>query len=84
LTFFGDYGSAWCGAAVPGAEVCNRASQLGRYSIGSVGGELNVNLGVLSWDSPYRFRLGLAHPVQNGLLFGEKRWQAYLVAGVSF
>jgi Tol biopolymer transport system component len=84
LTFFGDYGSAWCPTAVAGAEVCNRASQLGRYSMGSVGGELNVNLGVLSWDAPYRFRLGLVHPTQNGAFFGEKAWQVYLVAGVSF
>jgi hypothetical protein len=84
LTFFGDYGSAWCPKAVTGAEVCNRESQLGRYSMGSVGGELNVNLGVLSWDSPYRFRLGVAHPTQNGAFFGEKPWQVYLVAGVSF
>ncbi|MEO6879295.1 MAG: hypothetical protein ABI205_12500, partial [Gemmatimonadaceae bacterium] len=84
LTFFGDYGSAWCPSAVNGAEVCNRTSQLGRYGIGSVGGELNVNLGVLSWDAPYRFRLGVAHPVQNGAYYGEKRWQVYLVAGVSF
>jgi hypothetical protein len=69
---------------VAGAEVCNRASQLGRYSMGSLGGELNVNLGVLSWDAPYRIRLGLVHPTQNGAFFGEKAWQVYLVAGVSF
>jgi hypothetical protein len=84
LTFFGDYGSAWCPSAVAGAEVCNRASQLGRYSMGSLGGELNVNLGVLSWDNPYRFRFGVVHPVQNGSFFGEKPWQMYVVAGVSF
>ncbi|MDB4874581.1 MAG: WD40-like beta Propeller containing protein [Gemmatimonadetes bacterium] len=84
LAFFGDFGTAWCPNVVRDREVCNRAGQLARYDIASVGAELNLNLGVLSWDSPYRFRLGVVEPTQNGQFFGQKRVQMYLVAGVSF
>ena len=67
-----------------GREVCNRAGQDRHTDIGSVGAELNVNLGVLSWDAPYRFRLGAAHPIQNAAFFQRPGWQVYVVAGASF
>jgi hypothetical protein len=50
----------------------------------SVGAELDLNLGVLSWDSPYRFRLGIAVPSYNRNLFDRPRVQAYVVSGISF
>lgn len=84
LTFFGDYGTAWCPDIRAGREVCNRASQSVRADIASIGSELNLNLGVLSWDSPYRFRLGVVRPTQNGHYFGRPSVQAYVVAGASF
>jgi len=67
-----------------GREGCNRAGQDERLDIGSVGAELNLNLGVLSWDTPYQFRLGVAHPTQNGGFFGQRMIQVYLVTGFSF
>ncbi|MEO7084005.1 MAG: hypothetical protein ABI442_16630 [Gemmatimonadaceae bacterium] len=84
LTLFGDYGAAWCPTIATGREVCNRTSEATRTDIASVGAELNVNLGVLSWDSPYRFRLGYVHPTLNGALFGRRAGQLYVVSGVSF
>jgi len=84
LTVFGDYGTAWCPTVSTTTEVCNRTGQDRRSDIGSVGGELNLNLGVLSWDTPYRFRLGLVHPTQNGAAFRRTSMQVYLVSGVSF
>ncbi|HEX3866888.1 MAG TPA: hypothetical protein VHV78_09055, partial [Gemmatimonadaceae bacterium] len=84
LSFFGDYGAAWCPDIVTGREVCNRATQALRTDIASVGGELNVNLGLLSLDSPYRFRLGVAHPTRNGRYFGQAADQLYFATGVSF
>jgi hypothetical protein len=83
ITFFGDYGTAWCPNIVRNREVCNRDTQRRRIDIGSVGAELNFNLGVLSWDSPYRFRIGVVNPVQNSAYFGRSV-QVYFVAGVSF
>jgi hypothetical protein len=84
LTLFGDFGAAWCGAVSAVTEVCNRAGQDRRVEIGSVGAEVNLNLGFFSWDSPYRFRLGVVHPTQNGTFFGQKSVQVYVVSGVSF
>ena len=84
LTLFGDYGTAWCPTVRAGREVCNRAGQADRFAIASVGGELNLNLGVLSWDSPYRFRLGAVAPTYDGHLFGRKSFQIYVVAGTWF
>jgi hypothetical protein len=84
LTLFGDVGSAWCPTVRAGREVCNRAGQADRTDIASVGGELNLNLGVLSWDSPYRFRLGVVTPTYDGHFFGRKSFQVYVVAGTWF
>ncbi len=84
LTIFGDAGTAWCPAANAGREVCTSANQTQRVTIGSVGAELNLTLGVLSWDSPYRFRFGVAHPMQNGAAFGRPGLQVYVVSGIAF
>jgi hypothetical protein len=55
------------------------------HPIASVGGEINVNAAVLTWDQPYRFRLGVAAavlgtdvvPLQNAVT-------SYFTVGVSF
>jgi hypothetical protein len=86
LTLFTDVGSAWCPNVAPGREVCNSFDPLltRRIEIASAGAELNVNLGVLSWDSPYRFRLGVVAPTYNRALFGQSAVQVYVVTGVYF
>jgi hypothetical protein len=84
LTLFGDYGMAWCPNTVTTRMVCNDTTLERRYDLASVGAEFNVNAGVLSWDSPYRFRLGFAMPVQNGAAFGAKKFTVYVTSGVSF
>ena len=84
FTLFGDYGTAWCPNVKAGRQVCNLAGQDVRVDIGSVGAELNLNFGVFSWDSPYRFRIGIAHPTQNGGFFKRSAAQVYLVSGISF
>ncbi len=86
LTLFSDYGTAWCPTVQIGREVCNTNSQFltSRLAIASAGAELNVNMGVLSWDAPYQFRLGIAAPTYNGALFGQPAVQVYLVSGLSF
>ncbi|HEV8446652.1 MAG TPA: hypothetical protein VGQ44_07520 [Gemmatimonadaceae bacterium] len=86
LTLFSDVGSAWCPNVAPGREVCNTFNPLltTRTDIASAGAELNVNLGVLSWDSAYRFRLGVVAPTYNRELFGQRAVQVYAVTGVYF
>ena len=89
LTLFGDYGSAWC-ATVTSNLVCT-PNVVSRYdlathrALASVGAELNVNAAVLSWDDPYRFRLGIAHPVRDDGLFERARTVSmYFAAGLAF
>jgi hypothetical protein len=86
LTLFGDYGTAWCHSIQAGREVCNTNSEFltKRLSIASAGAELNLNMGVLSWDSPYQFRLGVVAPTYNRALFNQGAVQVYLVSGLSF
>jgi outer membrane protein assembly factor BamA len=87
ITFFGDYGSAWCPDVQAGREVCNTSTDPNltrRLTIGSAGAELNVNAAPLTWDSPYRFRLGVAIPTQNAAFFGRTGAQVYFVTGIGF
>ena len=86
LSLFADYGTAWCPNVKAGREVCNTGDSTltAQLDLGSVGAELNLNIGVLSWDSPYRFRLGVAMPTFNRALFDRPKVQAYLVSGLSF
>ncbi len=86
LTVFSDYGVAWCPDIRAGREVCNvpGSAFTTKRDIASVGAELNVNLGVLSWDVPYRFRVGAAMPTQNRLTFSRPAAQVYVVGGLSF
>ena len=89
LTLFGDYGSAWCPYPMTGL-VCTAPLeaqlQLTRHRwLGSYGAELNVNAAVLSWDAPYRFRLGIAAPFHDEALFGPaKKLSVYFASGLSF
>jgi hypothetical protein len=86
LSLFGDWGTAWCPDIAAGREVCNANVALltNKFYLASAGAELNLNLGVLSWDSPYRFRIGVAAPVHDGALFGQRAVQVYLAAGAAF
>jgi hypothetical protein len=84
LTLFGDYGTARCPNVQEGRQVCNSNGQDRTRDIGSVGAELNLNLGLLSWDTPYRLRVGVVHPTQNGTFFRQPMVQLYFVTGVSF
>ncbi len=86
ISLFTDVGSAWCPSVAPGREVCNIFDPLltRRVEIASAGAELNVNLGVLSWDSAYRFRLGVVAPTYNRALFGQNSVQVYVVSGINF
>ena len=89
LTFFTDYGSAWCPAVLT-SLVCTQSVEdqyrltLHRW-LGSYGAELNVNAAVFSWDAPYRFRFGVAAPYHDdGLLFPAKKVTWYFTSGLSF
>ena len=53
--------------------------------LGSFGAELNLNAAILSWDSPYRFRFGVAAPYHDeGLLTAAKSVSWYFASGLAF
>ena len=89
ITLFADAGSAWCPYPMSGL-VCTPAldARFGltqRRWLASYGAELNVNAAVLSWDAPYRFRFGLAHPVRDESPFvAAKKLTVYFTSGLSF
>ncbi|MEO5567183.1 MAG: hypothetical protein ABIR92_01740 [Gemmatimonadaceae bacterium] len=83
LTLFGDYGVAWCPSTLATRQVCTTPSQEVKADMASVGGELSANVGLLSWDSPTRLRLGFALPVHNGAALGGSN-RVYFTTGVSF
>jgi hypothetical protein len=84
ITVFTDYGAAWCPSTVPTAQVCTNAAEETKQTFGSVGGELSVNAGILSWDVPTRLRFGAAVPVHNGKALGANGITVYFATGISF
>jgi hypothetical protein len=84
LSAFADFGTAWCPTARAGRETCVDPILTQHYRIASAGAELNFNLGVLSWDQPYRFRIGVAAPTLNRTFFSRPSAQVYFTAGAAF
>jgi hypothetical protein len=80
VTLFSDYGVAWCPSTAPTREVCVDPAEEARRDLASVGGELSINAGLLSWDAPTRLRFGVALPIRNG----NKRPVGYFTTGISF
>ncbi|MEO7104294.1 MAG: hypothetical protein ABI311_12935 [Gemmatimonadaceae bacterium] len=80
LAVFSDAARAWCPAsAVP---ACSPSSNDGP-TLASVGGELNLD-SALQFDVPYRFRLGVAHPVHGREYAGASDLTAYATLGLGF
>ncbi|HET9454540.1 MAG TPA: hypothetical protein VFO66_09680 [Gemmatimonadaceae bacterium] len=50
----------------------------------SVGAELNVNAALLSWDAPFRYRMGVAVPVAGTSTVRAKSATLYFTVGASF
>lgn len=81
VTAFGDAGSAWCEYEVANSFICDAAS-VERRTIGSVGAELGVDAAV-QYDLAYRFRLGVARPVQ-GAAYARNATTFYFTLGSAF
>lgn len=96
VTFFGEAGSAWC----PGVFAARPAPLFSRCTLleadlgivstepelmASAGAELAVSAAILSWDVPYRFRLGGAIPLAGKeAVFGNTKPRVYFAIGASF
>jgi hypothetical protein len=64
--------------------VCIDPRQETKTDLASAGGELVINAGLLSWDSPTRLRIGIARPVHNRDALRASAWTAYITTGISF
>ena len=84
ITLFGDYGIAWCPSTLATRQVCADPRKETKTDLASVGGEIVINAGLLSWDSPTRLRLGLAKPIHNAVALNARSWTPYIVSGISF
>lgn len=84
LSVFYDVGGAWCPAVLPQGSVCRDPVLTHKYVISSAGAELNVTAAVLDWDTPYRFRAGVAFPARGRALVGAPSVVSYFSLGLSF
>jgi hemolysin activation/secretion protein len=84
MSAFADAGTAWCPAPTRGGPDCTAADTT-REWIASAGAELNLDT-ALQYDAPYRFRLGVALPIQrSGTLAGTTRpVTGYVTVGLAF
>ena len=96
FTLFGEAGSAWC----PGVYAARPAPAFSRCTpleaeagivfteprlLASAGGELALSAAILSWDVPYRLRLGAAFPLAGQeFAFGNTKPRVYFAVGSSF
>lgn len=79
-TFFADAARASCPAG--STPVCSPSTTDGP-TLASVGAELDLD-SALQFDVPYRFRLGVAHPVRGAAYAGASNLSAFLTVGGSF
>jgi hypothetical protein len=81
VTLFADAGAAWC----PSGSEATSCGDVPRRAdwISSVGGEINLDA-ALPYDVPYRFRLGIAAPIDTAGLANIDPLRVYFTLGLSF
>ncbi|MGH7679966.1 MAG: hypothetical protein ACRENU_15975, partial [Gemmatimonadaceae bacterium] len=96
ITIFGDAGSAWCPGVyslrpAPGTSLCTQPDVddgfvfLRANTIASFGAELNITAAILTWDAPFRYRLGYAVPAfGTEFVPGDQKPIVYFTVGASF
>jgi hypothetical protein len=84
LSLFYDLGDAWCPSVLPPGSLCTSSALTQHNPIASTGMELNLNAAVLQWDTPYRFRAGIAVPARGRKFFGSNSAAGYFSIGLSF
>ncbi len=83
-TFFGDAGAAWCPAGAQAGTIGCPSGETVREWMTSVGGELTLDAAVLSYDVPYRLRLGFARPVMGRAYADHRSGAVYFSLGATF
>lgn len=83
LTTFADAGVATCAEHPLYPSICSPSPMIGRM-IASVGAEVGLSLGILTWDAPELLRVGLAVPVAGRELVGAKASSVYVAFGLSY
>jgi len=82
ISAFADAASAWCSVDAATIVSCFDGG-FEEALIASAGGEINLDA-ALPYDSPYRFRLGVAAPIRRGGLTAIDPVSVYFTLGYSF
>ena len=82
LAVFTDAGSAWCPSLAAATAACPKG-QTPRTTLASVGAEFLIDA-ALDYDSPTRFRIGVATPTAGKDAVGAKAITAYFTLGFPF
>ena len=80
LALFSDAARAYCPA---GARPACSPSATDGPTLASVGAELNLD-SALQFDVPYRFRIGVAHPLRGAVYAGAASVTGYATLGLAF
>lgn len=81
-TVFADAATAWCPAGITGSTVCALKGSSPDW-MASAGAELQLDT-ALQYDTPYRFRFGVATPIAGRKYFGKNSVAAYFSVGIPF
>ncbi|MCX5761415.1 MAG: hypothetical protein NTW72_07905, partial [Gemmatimonadetes bacterium] len=84
ITFFGDAGQAWCPVGSPKGTIGCPTGATPREWMTSVGAEATVDAAVLSYDLPYRLRLGYARAMQGRTYVDHVAGAVYFSLGATF
>jgi hypothetical protein len=79
---FTDAATSWCPAGITGSVICPKAGTAQDW-MASSGAELQVDA-AYDYDSPYRFRIGIATPIKGRKYFGSNNIAIYFALGIPF
>ena len=83
LTVFTEGAAVWCPAPPSGVRAACPEGGIPREWLASAGAEVSLDAALLTYDFPYRFRLGLAWPYQ-GREHATSPVSAYITLGLGF
>lgn len=83
LAVFTEGAAVWCPAPVEGERAACPEGGIPREWLASAGAEVSLDAALLTYDFPYRFRLGVAWPYQ-GRRHAESPVTAYVTLGLGF
>ena len=79
---FSDAATSWCPSGITGSSVCSAAG-IPTDWMANAGAELHLDA-AYDYDTPYRFRLGVAAPIAGRKYFGANSATVFVAIGLPF